>query len=160
MNCYRYLLVFSLLLFSGCGDSSRPKDLPALFPCTVLVTQGGAPLDGAYVELVSQESSTYSPSSTTDTSGNAVVSTYGYPGAPQGKYKIIVRKSIDDDIVYGTNEYGEKAVVSSNRYNVVQDLYGDVKQTPHEIEVTTDKKGSQVTIDVGEAIRVRHRGSE
>ena len=160
MNRYRYLIVLSLLLFSGCGDSSRPKDLPPLFPCVVSVTQGGKSLEGAYVELVSPDVQTYRPSATTGVDGDAVISTYGYPGAPEGKYKIIARKSIEDDIVHGTDEYGEKAVVSSNRYNVIQDTYGDVKKTPHEIEVTKDKKGVKVTVDVGDAIRVKHKGSD
>ena len=156
---YTFILLLPLLFLSGCSESSRPSDLPPLFPCTVSVTQGGGPLAGAYVELVSPDSPKYRPSAATDESGNAAIMTYGYPGAPVGKYKIIVRKSIEDDIVMGKDEYGEDAVVSSNRYSVVADIHGDASRSPHEVEVTASSKGVQTTIDVGDAIRVRVPGS-
>ena len=160
MSRYFCFALCSLLLFSGCSESSRPSDLPPLFPCTVSVTQGGGPLVGAYVELVSPDSPTYRPSASTDENGNAAIMTYGFSGAPVGKYKIIVRKSIEDDIVMGKDEYGVDAVVSSNRYNVVADIHGDASRSPHEVEVTASSKGVQATIDVGDAIRVRVRGSD
>ena len=59
----------------------------------------------------------------------------------------------------GKDEYGEDTVVSSNRYNVVEDIYGDAAQSPHEIEVTASARGVRTTIDVGDAIRVRVAGS-
>ena len=155
MNRCLYLLAFSLLLFPGCSDTSRPSDLPPLFPCTVSVTQGGVPLAGVFVELVSLDSQKYRASASTDEGGRATMTTYGYPGAPAGKYKIIVRKSIEDDIVMGKDVYGADAIVSSNRYNVVEPLYGQTDQTPHEVEVVSSSKGTEVTIDVGVAIRVR-----
>lgn len=107
----------------------------------------------ALVEMVPADAMPYSPSSTTDTSGNAVMMTYGFPGAPVGKYKIVVRKTVEDDLVYGTDEYGEKAVVSSTRYTLIEAQYSDKNKTPHEIEVTADSKGTKVTVDVGGAVR-------
>ena len=164
MNQYRYLLLLpllllSLILFSGCSDSGRPTDLPPLFSCTVAVTQGGAALEGAYVELVSPEAQKYRPSATTDASGNAVMKTYGFPGAPAGKYKILVSKMIEDDIVYGTDEYGGRAVVSSNKYQMVNSDYSKADTTPHEVEVAAKGK-TQTTIDTGEPVRVRMRGND
>ena len=156
---YKYIALCPLLLFFGCMDSSRPTDLPPLFPCTVSVTQGGGPLAGALVELQSPDSPTYRPSSTTDESGNATMMTYGYPGAPAGKYKIIVRKSVEDDIVYGEDERGEQTIVSSNHYNVVEDIYNDASRSPHEVEVPANAKGTRITIDVGTAIRVKIQSS-
>lgn len=153
MNRYLYLAIFSIFLFSGCTKSSRPDDLPPLFPCTITVTQDGANLADALVELVPQDSIPYSPSSMTDSDGDAVLKTYGFSGAPAGKYKIVVRKTIEDDIVHGTDEYGNQAVVSSTRYNLVEDTYTQAKQTPHEIEVASNSKGTKLTIDVGKAIR-------
>ena len=145
------MILFPLLVCCGCSDSPRPTDLPPLFPCTISVTQGGAPLADAYVELVSPDVPKYRPSATTDASGNAAILTYGYPGAPAGKYKILVRKNVEDDIVYGKDAYGEQFVVSSNIYKLVEDNYADVEKTPHEIEITSKK--SRVTVDVGTAIR-------
>ena len=85
--------------------------------------------------------------------------TYGYPGAPAGKYKILVSKTIEDDFVYGLNEYGEQAVVSSNKYQMVDSDYSKADTTPHEVEVATKGK-TQTTIDVGAPIRVRMRGND
>ena len=151
MNMSRYLLLLPLFLFCSCSDSSRPSDLPRLYSCTITVTQGGVPLEGALVELGSPDSQKYNASGTTDASGNAMIMTYGHSGAPVGKYKILVSKIIEDDIVYGTNVYGEQTIDSFNRYKLVDDRYSNMESTPHEIEVTTKK--TQTTIDVGEAVR-------
>ena len=156
MNNYRYLLLLPVFLFYGCSDSSRPSDLPPLYSCTISVTQGGVALEGAYVELVSPDAQKYRPSAVTDASGNAGMLTYGHSGTPAGTYKILVRKTIEDDIVMGTDEYGGQAVVSSNRYETVGDRYSNVETTPHEIEVTSRGR-TQITIDVGEPVRVRIR---
>ena len=111
-------------------------------------------MQGAYVELVSPNGQKYRPSAPADVNGNAVMMTYGHAGAPAEKYKILVSKVIEDDIVYGPDDYGgQTQVVSFNRYKLVADLYADAEKTPHEIEVT--KKKTQTTIDVGEAVRVK-----
>jgi len=111
-------------------------------------------LADAYVELVPQDGQKYTPGATTDANGNAVMLTYGFPGAPAGKYKITVSKTIEDDFVTGTNDYGEQVTVPTNAYRLVDDRYFRADTTLHEIEVTTQKKQS-TTIDVGEAVRVK-----
>jgi len=158
MNQCRYLALLPLLLFCACSKSSRPADLPPLFPCAVSVTQGGAPLEGAYVELISPDAQKYRPSATTNENGKASLLTYGHSGAPAGKYKILVKKTIEDDIVYSTDEYGTQSIASSNRYELVDDLYHDATKTPHEIEVTS--KTIEVTIDVGTAVRKKQAASQ
>lgn len=160
MNKYLCFAVFSLVLlpFSGCGgDDGRPADLPPLFPVTITVTQGGEALAGAHVEMMPQDSPDhpYRASATTDESGKAIMKTYGFPGAPAGNHKIIVRKSIAENIVYGTDAVGRQIVLSSDSYVVVQKNFSDEKTTPHKIEVAASRKGSQLTIDVGEAVRTR-----
>jgi hypothetical protein len=152
------VFVFSFLLFSGCrGNDGRPADLPNLFPATVTVTQGTEALAGAHVELVPQDSPDhpYRAMATTDANGKATMMTYGFPGAPAGHCKIIVRKGVVENIVYGTDAVGRQIVLSSESYIVVQNRYSDEKETPHEIEVTASRKGNHITIDVGEAIRTR-----
>jgi len=154
MNQYRYLLLISLFLLCGCSDPSRPADLPPLFPCTITVIQGGVPLEGAFVELVLMpDGQKFRPSAATDANGNAEILTYGFVGAPVGRYKILIRKSIDDNIVYGTNEYGERVEISADRFMVIAERYSRIETTPHEVEVTTRR--TQLTVDVGEAVRIR-----
>ncbi|MDR2641689.1 MAG: carboxypeptidase-like regulatory domain-containing protein [Planctomycetaceae bacterium] len=111
---FSWMLFFVLLAVSGCGDSSRPKDLPKLYPCVITITQEGKPLENAVVELAAtdQNNSKYQSLTLTNAEGKAVMSTYGFAGTPIGKYKVIVRKNIDDDLVYGTNSTGAKEVVA------------------------------------------------
>jgi len=148
---YRDMLMLSLLLLCGCSESSQPTDMPTLYPCTISVTQGGSPLADAYVELISPDVQKYRPSAPTDASGNAVMLTYGHPGVPAGTYTILVSKTIEDDIVYKTDEYGERVVASSNNYKTVEDRYSNPETTPHSIEITS--KSARITIDVGKAVR-------
>ena len=151
MNKYCYLLLFSLLVVSGCSDSSRPADLPPLFPCTVLVTQGGVPLGDAIVELRPEDAQKYRPTAITNAEGKAVMGTYGYPGAPVGKYKIVVSKIIEDNVVDRIDEFGKRVVMSRDRYQVVEDRFSKPETSPHEIEITS--KRVQTEIDVGNPVR-------
>jgi len=151
-------LSLSLLLFPGCArNDGRPADLPPLFPVTITVTQEGEALEGAHVELVPQDSPNqpYRATATTDANGVAAMKTYGFPGAPAGNHKIIVRKGIVENIVYGTDGVGRQIVLSSESYIVVLNRYSNEAETPHEIEVPANRRGVQATIDVGEAIRDR-----
>jgi hypothetical protein len=160
-------ILFSLTLFlgfltlcsiSGCGDSTRPKDLPKLFPCTITITQDNKPLEGASVELVLTDPSDakYKSLAITNTDGKVVMSTYGHQGVPLGKYKVVVRKNIDDDLVYGTNSMGKKEVVAYKTYKTVEEQFSDPKTTPHEIEMTGKEKRVEAIFDVGKAIKVRY----
>ena len=151
-------LAFSLFLFPGCrGNDGRPEDLPPLFPVTITVTQGEEVLEGAHVELVPQDSPNqpYRATATTDANGVATMKTYGFPGSPAGNHKIVVRKGIVENIVYGTDALGREIVLSSDSFIVVQERYSNVAETPNEIEVPANRKGVQATIDVGEAVRIR-----
>jgi hypothetical protein len=40
-------LLVSVAFMIGCKDKSRPIDLPALYPCTITVTQDGKLLERA-----------------------------------------------------------------------------------------------------------------
>ena len=153
MSRYTYILLLLLLLLFGCTESNRPGDMPKLFPCTVSVIQGGGPLEGAIVTFHSDSEQKYRPVAYTGADGNAVMQTYGFPGVPIGKYKITVRKVVDDDFVYRTDEDGIEVIVSSNTYRLVDPLYSDVETTPHEIEITS--KRAQAKLDVGEVFRNR-----
>jgi hypothetical protein len=104
--------------------------------------------------MQSPDSPKYRPTAVTNSDGVAAMKTYGFPGAPAGNYKIIVRKGINDNIVYGTDEFGRQIVLSSDSYNVILPRYSDVNETPHEIEVTANRRGVQITIDVGEPVRI------
>jgi 5-hydroxyisourate hydrolase-like protein (transthyretin family) len=153
-----FVLSAMLLMILGCKDKPQPEDLPKLYPCIVTITQDGKPLEDAAVELIAEDQSNakYQPVTKTDTEGKAVMSTYGYKGAPAGKYKVVISKKIDDDFVYGTSSTGDKEVQKYNTYRTVEPKYSDSKTTPHEIEVTGKEKTVEATFDVGKAIKVRY----
>ena len=152
MSKHKYFfLLFSTLLLCGCGDSSRPKDLPSLFSCTVLVIQDGKPLEEARVEFHTGGEQKYVPVAYTDASGIAAMQTHGFSGAPAGKYKITVSKNIEDNIVYQTDENGEQVVASYNAYKTVEDQHSSVATTPHEVEV--GRNTPRVEVNVGNAAK-------
>ena len=150
-RCQYLFLLFTTLLLCGCGDSTRPKDLPSLFACTVSVIQDGKPLEEARVEFHTEGEQKYLPVAYTDASGLAVMQTHGFPGAPIGKYKITVSKNIEDDVVYQTGEEGEQVVASSNVYKTIEDQYSSVATTPHEVEV--GRKTPRIEVNVGNTVK-------
>jgi 5-hydroxyisourate hydrolase-like protein (transthyretin family) len=158
-----FRILFSLTLFctlfsvSGCKDSSRPEDLPKLFPCVITITQEGKPLEEASVELVAadQNNAKYKSLTITDTEGKANMSTYGHKGVPAGKYKVVVTKNIQDDFIYKEDEDGERELVSYKTYRAVEPQFSNAKTTPHELEITGKGQKPEVTFDVGKAIKVR-----
>jgi hypothetical protein len=153
------IIVISTLA-SGCSrNDDRPTDLPSLFPCTITVTQDGVPLAGATVSLVSSTEAKYRSSSITDEKGNASMITYGFPGVPEGKYKVTVRKEIMDDMVYGENQStGEKnALIRYKTYRTVDPTYSSANHSPYEIEITNSKRRTQQTFDVGKAVKIEFK---
>ena len=156
MKSYHYLILFVLIVLCGCTPSRRPKDLPKLYPCEITVTQKGTPLAEAVVQLVPTETNQkYASAATTGPDGKVVMSTYGFPGVPVGKYKVVVIKNHEDDIVYKTDESGEKVIVSSNTYRMVETAYSNAKTTPLELEITGKGPKIEKTLEVGEPIRVK-----
>lgn len=146
------------LFIAGCSkDDGRPKDLPPLFPCEITITQDEKPLAQATVSLESsgEVNSVYLPSGITDESGKALISTYGFKGAPAGKYKVTVRKTIVEDVKQVMDSYGDMVDSPGTDYRVVERKYSDAKATPHELEVTADKKTPKLTFDVGKPIKER-----
>jgi hypothetical protein len=159
MRFLLFAICFSLftVILTGCGNSSRPEDLPKLYPCVILVTQDDTPLPDAVVKLVLQTETAakYQSVATTGADGTATLMTYGFPGVPLGKYKAVVTKNIEDDVVYRTGDAGERVFVSSNRYKMVEDKFSDVNTTPFEIEITPQSRKVPISLDAGKPIKVK-----
>lgn len=148
-------IVAVFVFMSGCnGDSRRPADLPKLYPILITVTSEGAPLEKASVILVADPQSKYQSLATTDSGGKAEIVTYGYKGAPEGRYKVIIERTLDDDLVYGKDTSGEQAVVSYTTYRTIDSVTYKKETTPFEVEVPT-KPEQSTTFDVGKTVKVK-----
>jgi hypothetical protein len=145
------------LIVVGCSSSDKPADLPKLYSCVVMVTQDGSPLPEATVEFipVNSDNAKYRAASVTGNDGKVSMKTYGFTGAPVGKYKIIISKIINDDLEYAENpSTGQKEIVNFKKYQTVELKYSSEKTTPHEIEITGNNKNNQYVFDVGKAIKI------
>ena len=139
-NIAFFIIAVALVFQAGCGGGghSRPSDLPKLHPVNITITQGGSPLAGAMVNLLSKTPATYgSASAVTDASGVAVPWTYGFAGVPEGQYTVTVSKSASD---------GNKKV-----YRYVDAKYSSTETSPFSIDVKAGRTGE--TFDVGAQVK-------
>ena len=152
------IILTGIVVLTGCAkNDSRPKDLPPLFACYLTITQGGSPLAGATVNLISIDGTNakYQASSITDANGKAVVTTYGFNGVPAGKYKVCVRKTVVEGVTKVTDSYGDLVDSPGTEYRTVDPLYSDEKTTPHEIEIVEQKAPQSASFDVGKPVKIK-----
>ncbi|TWU16254.1 carboxypeptidase regulatory-like domain-containing protein [Allorhodopirellula heiligendammensis] len=140
------------LTISGCGGEDLPDGLPDLQPVIVKVIQGGAPLEGASVQLIPQDSSnTWASGGSTDATGVAKIMTHGkYEGAPAGTYKVTVDKfTTDGPAVAADDPDGAPAATS---YRHVDPLFSSAESTTAELTVA-EGSPTEETIDVGATVK-------
>ena len=104
----------------------------------------------------------YRPASVTDADGKVSMSTYGFPGVPAGRYKVVVSKEVRDDLVYADTpnpSTGLKEVISFKRYRIVEPMYSSEDSSPHEIEITGKGKKMVQTLDVGKAVKTEFKST-
>jgi len=155
-------LLLVVCVLSGCQEK-RPAGMPVLYPCEVTITQGGAPLGDADVNLMPEVgSSQWVISGHTDANGVTKIMTHGkYSGAPAGPFKVLVSKTLPVPSKYpepgpnGTSEeWTQWSDLTRSEYRppvrYVKPEYADVSQTPHSITISKGKNSA--TFDVGEAI--------
>jgi hypothetical protein len=141
----KIIIAFMLAVVSltGCSNSNRPSDMPTLFPCVVMITQEGSPLNGANVMLIPMPGTQdkYQASAVTDGGGKATLVTYGFDGIPAGKYKVCIRKVISDE-------------KTGAEFQTVEQQYAIPDSSPHEIEIT-GKKMPPMSFDVGKPVKIK-----
>jgi hypothetical protein len=89
-----------------------------------------------------------------DADGSVTMKTYGFPGVPIGKYKVVIIKNIQDDFEYQLNEStGKNEPVSYKNYRM-----GFLQQRRHHTKLKSPerKKRVKATFDVGKAMKVRY----
>jgi hypothetical protein len=154
---FRYFLllpfVFALTIFCGCGDKSRPADLPKLYPAKIKATQDGVPLVDARVEIYNIDASAkYRISGgITNDSGVAELRTYGFNGSPAGKYKVTALKIVRGELPPGTKL---SRFNQPDKYNLVDKKFSTEKLTEQEIEIVSGK--NEFNFDFGAPVRYVH----
>ena len=156
------LLIIGCLFSSGCGDPSRPKDLPKLYPVKLTFTQEGKPLENAMVVLKNVDPSfKWSVMATTDATGLADIVSHGqFFGAPEGQYKITVIKEVqesakgltpqDENVDPAASVYSRGMITV---YTLVEKQYTTEETTPIEITVSRKKADNIKSFEVGKSIR-------
>ena len=145
------LLSFMVVLAfqPGCSkDTSRPVDLPKLYPVSITVTQEGKPLEGATVTLHAKAETKYGTCiASTDASGLAVIRTYSYKGAPLGQYSVTIEKRAVEGAKEVVLEGGITDLVGGKVYQFVEPKYTKKSSTSLGVDVT--EAGVTETFDVG-----------
>lgn len=83
--------VFAALAAGGCLQPERPEGLPELYPCEIVVTFGGEPLEGVLATLTpeSPELKKWRAGGTTDAEGRIKVKTaFCWEGVAAGTYRL------------------------------------------------------------------------
>lgn len=153
---HKFLLLFLLGLvcfcpaFSGCRGEAEPEGMPKRHPATIQLTQAGEPCEGASVRLIAESQNNWSVGGSTDATGTVTLQTYGkYPGAPEGKYKVVVTKIEREIAADSGSMYDSKGETS---YDLIDPVYSSPEGTPLEIEVKSGKNAFG-PFDLGEKIR-------
>lgn len=141
-----------LLGVCGCSGQSIPDDLPELYPTTLTVHQSGTPLVGASVQLVAADPALqkWVSGGSTNEKGEVVVMTHGkFEGAPVGKFKVTVNKTLTEGQSAG-NDPGVSNPVKI--YDLVETKFRSITTTPVEVEIMAGENNLDV-IDVGVAVK-------
>lgn len=156
---YPLPIILASLVCSGCHRENRPADLPKLYPVILNITADEQPLTNALVVLYAENEAIakWTVGSVTDAEGKAIIVTHGqFQGAPEGKFKVCVRKT-EMEGAEAKRQEGQTGLVGGlspaptqmpKMTNYVDSVFGDPKTTTLEIEVPASKKTTTLTLNV------------
>lgn len=151
-----FVIIFALVLISGCGGKKRPDGMPDIYSCQITITQENAPLEGATVLFVSDDPAlaNWSVAGKTDETGKAIMKTHAtFNGAPAGSFTVVVSK---EELVPN----GEPKIVGGEKMTPPMTLYSlvDLKFTTKEkspLKITVEKKKNEQTFDLGKKGKIK-----
>ena len=141
-------------LFSGCGGAEKPNDFPKLYSCTIGITQNGTPVEGVQVVVYDPEAnSRWAVGGITDRNGNAAVRTHGqFVGAPAGKYKVFMTKTISEGKGWDDAESPtRKWVEDIKTYSLIDVQYTTRESSP--LELIVESRGVRKVFDIGNPVK-------
>lgn len=161
MKHYRIAFILVILTFVtcvSCAKVQKPDGMPDLYPCTITLTQGGEPLEGASILCQSDDSKLirWAITGLTDANGVAKIFTMGkFEGAPLGTYAVVVTKEETEGAESAPADIGD--MTSGGPRGTVFSLVSlelTTKETTP-LKMTVEAKGdNQFNFDCGEKIRV------
>jgi len=157
MKNFPLIIVLVIPFFCGCGEK-LPDGMEKLYPTKLVITQKGKPLVGASVRLISSASDTsnqWTVGALTDEQGVATIRTHGsYDGAPAGKYKVCVTKTVDENppLDPSSSEDGIRARAERAKkiFSIVPKEYKSELSTPFEVEI---KGKTHQAFDIPEEVK-------
>jgi len=133
--------------------------MPKLYPVSISVTQEGKPLADAIVSLryADPSAGTWTVGGRTEANGQAKLYTNSYPGAPLGKFKVVLLKEENEGLAERAEAEGRGDSAAANQVKVkiwscVEAKYNDPKKTPLDVEITADTK--MLDVDAGPAVKI------
>lgn len=154
-----FFLIALAVVSTSCKKEARPEGLPELYPFSIKLVQGGAPLEGANVTLQSDDPALmrWPCGGNTDAEGIAKLNTFGFDGAPAGKFKVLVFKSETEGGAQNSEEAAQmmrdRAADTSQRFDLVDPKYKLDRTTPLSLEVVAGPDNPTPEFDLGEAVR-------
>ncbi len=163
------LLALPLAALCGCGEKT-PPDMPKLFPTSITITQEGAPVEGASVQLLKKDDLNYKwlAGGVTDATGVCVVKTMGkYNGAPEGAFQVVVYKTVRTESETRKNqpqppqdpkeaqEWVKKVAEEEKEFEEIDPKYKKVDKTDLTITIASGK--NEQTFDVGAKVQVENK---
>jgi hypothetical protein len=154
---FRNLLASGIVGVSLLGCSSGvelPAGLPELYPVALTLTQSGSPLEGASVQLISEDAALakWQCGGASDATGKVEIKTMGqHTGAPAGKFKVLVSKELVESSA--GSDTSEGAASSSTTYALVDPKFQSAATTPASIDVTAGDNAPPA-IDLGAPVKI------
>jgi hypothetical protein len=150
------IFVLFLTILVGCSQNVH-EGLPPLYPCNITVIQDGKPLAGANVSLVRFDGDMkWVVCGTTNSSGVTAIQTQmRYAGAPEGKYKVRISKTVSEGepkLVPSGDSEQPLSIGDIPSYFVIDPKYDHFNTTPFEISIAKDKTNGE-SFDVGQSIK-------
>jgi len=157
-------LLLALTFLSGCDQKAKPAGMPDLYPCSITITQGGGPLQGALVRLEPKQGGNigWGVDGRTNARGVAQIATgIDFKGAPAGEYFVLVSKTemapskfsptSPEDPAEAAKWYNDSINEKRAIYRLVKAEFDNTKTTT--LSITIAKGKNNATFDVGEPVK-------
>jgi hypothetical protein len=143
--------IVSFSLIAGCGGAKKPSGFPDLVPHSIVVKNGGVAEAGVSVSLLPENlSGSWAVGGTTDAEGKTKLATfqgdYTKFGAPAGKFKVVLSKTVRPASEVSEEEYIRMSQGERDVYG--QKMAEEMKKLPIIVPESLTTSKTPLTIDI------------